>query len=155
MKHIIVLISFFFFYFSFSQNNTKKIKIFIIMELDSSCFRKQKFYSKEENGIILNNECKSESSFLFSDKSISDTICISKLKSYKISSLENIKSIEKKWRQDRFKEVQNKNKKEGKQTLPYHTFDKNYIFETYIIEVISKEKFVIYPVTWRGQGIKE
>ena len=68
------------------------------MELDSSCFRKQKFYSKEEKGIVLNNECKSDGSFLFSDKSISDTICISKLKRYNISSMENIKSIEKQFR---------------------------------------------------------
>ena len=155
MKHITAIISFLFISFSYAQNNKKEIKIFIKMELDSSCFRKQKFYSKEERGIIFNNECKSGGSFLFSNKSKSDTICISKLKKYKILSMEDIKSIEKKWREDRFKEFQERNKKEGKITLPYHIFDKNYIFDTYIIEVISKEKFVIYPVNWRGQGVMQ
>lgn len=155
MKHLIVLISLFVISFSFSQKNEIKIKVFIKMELDSTCFRKQKLYSKEENGIIFNNECKSGGSFLFSDQRKSDTISISKLKKYKISSIENIESIENKWRNDRFKEVQEKNKKERTHTLPYHIFDKNYIFETFIIEIISKEKFVIYPVTWRGQGVKQ
>lgn len=155
MKHIIVLISFLSFQFSFSQKNEKKIKIFIKMELDSACFRKQKFYSKEENGIILNNECMSGGSFLFNEKSKADTICLSKIKNYKISSIDDVKIIEKKWREDRFKEVQEKNKKEGRIILPYHTFDKNYIFDTYIIEILSKEKFIIYPVTWRNQGIKK
>ena len=47
---------------------------------------------------------------------------------------------------------QTENKKENKYTSPIHTFDKNYIFNTYIIEIISDEKFVIYPVIWRGEG---
>lgn len=153
MKHIIVLISFFVFLFSFGQQNENKIKIFIKIELDSTKFKTQKFYNEEEKGIVFID--KSRESFLYSNKKKADTISILKFKHYKISSMVNVKIIEKKWRKDRFKEVQEKNKKEGKQTLPYHIFDKNYIFETYIIEVISKEKFVIYPVTWRGQGIKE
>lgn len=155
MKIIIVLINLFILSFSHSKQKNEQIKIYLKMEIDSNCFRKQKFYSKEENGIILNNECNSGGSFLFSDKSIADTICISQLKNYKITTIEEVKKTEKKWRQEKFKEVQSKNKKDGGYTLPYHTFDKNYIFETFIIEIISGEKFIVYPVTWRGEGIKQ
>lgn len=155
MKTIIVLISLFYHSMTFGQLNNKQIKIFLKLEIDNSCFRKQKFYSKEENGIIINNECNSGGSFLFSDKSKADTLCISKLNDYKIYSTDEIKKNKKKWREEKFIEVQKKNKQEGKFTLPIHTFDKNYIFNTYIIEIISDEKFVIYPVIWRGEGIKE
>lgn len=155
MKTIIVLISLFIYSMSFSQKNNEQLKIYIKLEIDSSCFRKQKFYSNEEKGIIINNKCLSGDSFLFSDKSKADTICMSKLNKYKISSIDEIKKTEKKWRKEKFKEVQEKNKKEGKYTLPIHTFDKNYIFKTYIIEVISEEKFILYPVMWRGEGIKQ
>src|SRR5690606_9992062 len=139
---------------AFSQNK-EQIKIYLKLELDSLCFRKQKFYSEEEKGIILNNKCKSGSSFLFSDTSKADTLCISTLKKYKTSSIDEIKKIETKWREQKFKEVQKKLKETGKYPLPIHTFDKNYIFDTYILEIISNEKFVIYPVKWRGQGIQK
>ncbi|WP_221259282.1 hypothetical protein [Flavobacterium okayamense] len=155
MKIFIKLIVFLMFCFSFGQKNTNKIKVYVKLEIDDTCFRKQKFFSEEEQGIIFNNQCKSGDSFLFKKTSTSDTICITKLKKYKISSSAKIKEIEKKWRKDKFTEVQQKNKREGRLTLPYHTFDKNYIFETYLIEKISDDKFVVYPVIWRGQNVKQ
>ena len=154
MKISIVIINFLISFSLFSQQRKDQIKINIQLELDSNCFRKQKFYSAEEKGVILNNECKTGPSFLFSDNCKADTLSISKLKNYKVSSIEEIKKMEKKWRKERFKEVQKKNKETGTYNLPIHTFDKNYIFETYLIEIISDQQFVVYPVKWRGQGIK-
>ena len=31
--------------------------------------------------------------------------------------------------------------------------NKNWVFHTNLIEIISKEKFVIYPVVWRNEGV--
>ncbi|WP_175418943.1 hypothetical protein [Aureibaculum algae] len=31
--------------------------------------------------------------------------------------------------------------------------DRNGVFQTYLIEEISKEKFVIDPVIWRSEGV--
>lgn len=155
MKAILLTISLFFFSFTNAQNKQQGIKIYIKMEFESDCFRKQKFYSSEEKGIVFNNQCKKGNSFLFSDDKKSDTLTINELRAYKISSIEEIKKTEQEWRTEKFKDVQEKNKKEGGHSLPIHTFDKNYIFDTYIIEIISDEKFVIYPVKWRGQGIKQ
>ena len=109
MKTIIVLISLSIYSITFSQVNNKQIKIYLKLEIDNSCFRKQKFYSKEEKGIIINNECNNGESFLFSDKSKVDTICISKLNGYKVYSTDDIKKIEKNWREEKFIEVQKKN----------------------------------------------
>lgn len=152
MKIIIVIISLLVTSLTFFQNK-EQIKIYLKLELDSLCFKKQKYYNNNEKGLVFID--KSKESFLFSDTSKADTLCTSTLKKYKTSSIDEIKKIETKWREQKFKEVQKKLKETGKYPLPIHTFDKNYIFDTYILEIISNEKFVLYPVKWRGQGIQK
>ncbi|WP_445457315.1 hypothetical protein [Flavobacterium sp. HNIBRBA15423] len=152
MKISIVITSLLFYSSILLGQNTNKIKIYVKTEIDSSIFKIQKEYSKAEKGYVFID--KSRESFLFSDNCKADTLSISKLKNYKVFSIEEIRKMEKKWRKERFKEVQKKNKETGTYNLPIHTFDKNYIFETYLIEIISDQQFVVYPVKWRGQGIK-
>ena len=36
----------------------------------------------------------------------------------------------------------------------YQFYDRNDIFETYLIEIISKNHFVIYSVKWRNQQVQ-
>jgi len=65
-----------------------------------------------------------------------DTLCNLHLKDYKISNLKEIDEKRYKW------VFENKRP----------PADRNGVFQTYLIEVISKEKFVIYPVMWRNEG---
>ncbi len=64
-----------------------------------------------------------------------------------------LEGVEKKVKDFRFKTY--KKRPKNKDDKLYQAYDKNDIFKTYLIEVISKEKFVLYPVIWRNQGIIE
>jgi hypothetical protein len=150
MKNIAIKL-FIFFLFSTTLNSQiiKQKTIFIKFEIDKNCQIPQKFFYEKENGIVFNylycnNNIKGRS-FLCQTKS--DTLPISKLPNYKLSTLEDIEVLERKWR------IENKNvliKKYGK---TYPRFGKNKIFKTYLIEKINKHKFVIYSVKWRGEDI--
>lgn len=147
MKYLLLVVGLF---FTLSTNGQNKIKIYLKIEIDSNCFRKQKFYSETEKGYIINPNCNSGGNFIYQTKS--DTLSLINLKKFKITTAEEIKKIEKKWREQKFIEYK---KSKEKYPLPIHTFDKNYIFETYLIEIISENKFVVYPVKWRGEGIRQ
>lgn len=128
----------------FSQKMEQET-IFIQFKLDNKCPQKQKFFYEIEKGTVFNLYCDKGGSLLW--KSNSDTLPISKLKNYRLSTLEEIDLLEKKWR------IKNKNamiKKFGKIYPPY---DKNGIFKTYLLEIINDKQFVIYPVEWRGQDV--
>jgi hypothetical protein len=126
----------------------QKIKnetIYIQFKLDKKCPQEQKFFYEKEKGTVFNLYCDKGGSFLWSSRS--DTLPISKLKNYKFSTLEEIEVLEKKWR------IKNKKaliKMFGKL---YPPFDKNYIFQTYLIEVINNKQFVQYTVQWRGEDV--
>lgn len=131
----------------FSQEFSKET-IYLNFLNQKDCSRKMKFYSKDEKGLIFNLFCKKNGTFLFKNTSKSDTLSLFYLKDYKINSTAEIEKIEKDWR--------NRNKKKliDKYGFPYPRFDKNGIFNTFIIEILENQnKFVIYPVIWRNQGI--
>lgn len=81
-------------------------------------------------------------SFLWN--STSDTLPIANLKNSRFSTIEEVNYMEKQWRVKNMKALR---KKYGKL---YPMFDKNGIFQTFLIEVINSKQFVIYPVEWRG-----
>jgi hypothetical protein len=66
-----------------------------------------------------------------------DTLCYKHLKNYKFLNLKEINEKRYKW-------IFNNKRPPA---------DRNGVFQTYLIEVISNKKFVIYPVLWAGEGI--
>lgn len=69
-----------------------------------------------------------------------DTLCVKHLRDYNTLTLDEINHKEQEYYKKRFKNrviIRNK----------------NWVFKTYLIEVISKEFFIIYPVIWAGEGI--
>lgn len=89
-------------------------------------------------GTLFNLKDKNDKHIsLFSpENSQLDTLCNLHLKDYKISTLKEIDEKRDKWI------FENKRP----------PADRNGVFQTYLIEIISKEKFVIYPVIWRNEG---
>ena len=91
-------------------------------------------------GIYFNIENKSGDMALFySYEQKTDTLCIKHLEDYKLSNLKEINSKEWSWYKKKF----------GGQP-PFG--NKNGVFVTYLLEVISKDYFVMYPVIWRNEG---
>lgn len=81
---------------------------------------------------------------------------ISKIKNYKTSSIEEIEKYEKQWKKKKYKEFELKRKiNPNNIPKPLYLVNKDYIFKTYLIEIISKEKFVIYPVEWRDFEVQK
>ena len=73
-----------------------------------------------------------------------DTLPVSKFYCYKTLTLKEVGEKEIAWIDKKF---------EGLKYKPYSGGSKNNIFHTYLLEKISKEKFVIYPVIWRNEGV--
>ena len=69
-----------------------------------------------------------------------DTLCTKHLKEYEFSDLKEIEEKERKYYKKRFG---------GNPWIK----NKNAVFQTFLIEIISKEKFVVYPVIWRNEGV--
>lgn len=76
-------------------------------------------------------------SLFHSYNSKADTLCYKHLKDYHFSDLKEIDEKRHKWIFD--------NKRPPA--------DRNSVFQTYLIEIISEEQFVVYPVIWAGEGI--
>ena len=90
-----------------------------------------------KSGIYFNIENKDGDMALFyAHKQKTDTLCIKHLKDYKFSNLKEIREKRYKW------VFENKRP----------PADRNGVFQTYLIEIISKDYFVIYPVIWRNEG---
>jgi hypothetical protein len=70
-------------------------------------------------------------------KNKADTLCYKHLKNYNFLNLKEINEKRYKW-------IFN-NKRPP--------VDRNGVFQTYLIEIISDNKFVVYPVFWAGEGI--
>lgn len=93
---------------------------------------------KNKHGFFFNVEDSNGDMALFYDQEqSSDTLCYKHLKDYHFS---NLKEIEKKRQEWIFK-----NKRPP--------VNKNGAFQTYLIEIISEEQFVIYPVIWRNEKL--
>lgn len=96
-----------------------------------------------KDGIYFNIEhLKGDMALFYNNNHKSDTLCIKHLKNYKFLNLKEIEKKEREYYKKRFG---------GNPWIK----NKNGVFHTFLIEKISKEKFVIYPVLWRSQGIAE
>jgi len=109
-------------------------------------YRGIKFYSENEKGIVFN--LLTEGSLLFGDHKKSDTLSICQLKDYPITSIEG---VEQKVKDFRYKTYKKSPPDENDKA--YQFYNKNDIFETYLIEILNNDKFVVYPVHWRNQNV--
>lgn len=132
---------------TFGQNSIyRKDTIYIKYEnikSDKNWNAKFKRTYEKKKGIFFNVENHKGNMVLFYDRELKpDTLCIKHLKDYKFSNLEEIENKKNNWIDRKFK---------GLKYKPYNA-SKNGVFQTYLIEVISKYYFVIYPVIWRNEG---
>ena len=128
-----------------------------------SKFPKDTIYIKyEKNGYnkkLLNWEYSGKKGIIFNIKGINnsyimlfypygkriDTLCTLHLKDYEFSNLKEIREKEIDWVDRKFK---------GQRYKPYSGGGiKNAAFQTYLVEAISENYFVIYPVIWRNEGV--
>jgi len=72
-----------------------------------------------------------------------DTLCSKHLKDYQLSNLKEIRKKEIDWVDRKYVNSEYK---------PY-SGSRNAVFQTYLIEIISEEQFVIYPVIWRNEKL--
>lgn len=100
--------------------------------------------NNKKTGILFNlKDINNKSISLFFNKSLkADSLSIKHLKEYKFSNLKEIRK----------KEIARVDRKYAKSKYKPYTGGglRNGSFQTYLIEIISKEKFVIYPVIWRN-----
>jgi hypothetical protein len=105
--------------------------------------KKFKYKYEGKSGIYFNIEhIKGDMALFYDFRKKTDTLCIKHLKEYKFSNLKEIRKKHNNWIDRKFKNSKYK---------PYNGY-LNSSFITYLIEVISKEEFVIYPVNWRSEG---
>ncbi len=119
-------------------------------------FPKDTIYLNYTDTIFSNKKMKAKSQHTFNNeagikfwwngkwmfynyKSKTDTLAISRLKDYKILNLKEINKLEIEYYEKRFG---------GNPWIK----NKNWVFHTFLIEVTSEEKFVVYPVIWRNEG---
>lgn len=101
----------------------------------------------KKQGTLFNlKDTNKKSMSFFSGKEQNiDTLCIKHLKNYKFLNLKEIRKKEIAWVDLTYAKSKYK---------PYTGGGlRNGAFQTYLIEVISNEKFVIYPVIWRNEGV--
>jgi hypothetical protein len=133
----------FFVFMGYGQKVEKKIIYLDFTKYKSRCVYNFPLKINIDEGIQFNLCAKA----IFLYVKNADTLPINKLKNYKLSSLEEVEIIEKEWRKNNKKAMI---KKFGK---IYPWYNKNGIFDTYLIEIINDNQFVIYPVEWRGLDI--
>lgn len=105
--------------------------------------KKFKYTYEKIKGIYFNIEhIKGDMALFYDFRKKSDTLSIKHLKNYTFLNLKEIRIKHNNWIDRKFKNSKYK---------PYNGY-LNSSFITYLIEVISKEKFVIYPVIWRSEG---
>lgn len=124
---------------SFGQNSIHPKDTIYIKYKDTS-FLNKKMISKSDHNFRGKNGIKFwwKGKWMFYDKNEkTDTLCYKHLTDYHFSNLKEIDEKRRKWIFD--------NKRPPA--------DRNGVFQTYLIEIISKEKFVIYPVIWRNEGV--
>ena len=83
-------------------------------------------------------------SLFYEQNQKSDTLSIVFLNDYKFSDSKEIRKKEIDWVNRKFKNSRYK---------PYSGGSKNSVFYTYLVEIISKNRIVVYPVIWRNEGV--
>jgi hypothetical protein len=118
----------------------------IFLKFKDTIFENKKMKSKSIHNFQGKNGIKFwwKGKWMFYDKKhTKDTLCFKHLKNYHFSNLKEIREKEISWVEKKYANLKYK---------PY-SGSKNAVFKTYLIEIISKKKFVIYPVIWRNEGI--
>lgn len=78
-----------------------------------------------------------------------DTLCIRMLEKYPLTDESDLKAKSKAWHEKNRQYFIDFNKKYGVPAPPY---DRNGIFDTYIIEKINDKQIVVYQVMFRNEG---
>lgn len=144
-KLFLVLILFFPIFNFGQESKYPKDTIYVKFEKNGNTkkwFGNYGYGTDKQEGILFNikdNNNKSMS-FFYDIKQIPDTLCSLHLKDYSFLNLKEIDIKEKEYYKKRF----------GRNAL---IRNKNWVFHTFLIEIISEEKFVIYPVIWRSEGV--
>jgi hypothetical protein len=115
----------------------------IFLKFKDTIFTNTKMKSKSIHNFQGKNGIKFwwKGKWMFYDKNRkADTLCYKHLKDYTFLSLKEIEKKEREYYKNRFG---------GNPWIK----NKNGVFYTFLIEKISREKFVIYPVIWRNEGI--
>lgn len=144
IKHIIIFL-FFIPFFTLAQK-VKYPKDTIFIKFKDTVFRNPNMEAKSIHNFEGNKGIKFwwKGKWMFYDNDQNtDTLCIKHLKDYHFSDLKEIRQKEINW----------VNKKYANSNYRPYTGSKNAVFQTYLIEIISKEKFVVYPVIWRNEGV--
>jgi hypothetical protein len=98
MNRILISSYFLLFILNIYGQKIEKKTIYIEFKIEKNCLREQKFFYELQNGTVFNLFCEKDGSFLNEKKA--DTLSICKLKNYKLSSLEDVEILEKKWRKN-------------------------------------------------------
>lgn len=127
----------------------QKEKVYLLFKNNKGNYPSYRCKKFKNNKGINFNLCE-YGSLLFPRKYKSDTVNISFLERYKISTEQEVKKKVNEFRYKTYKKLPQK-----PNSKLYQAYDNNDLFETYLIEVISKDKFVVYPVFWRNQRVIE
>ena len=128
-------------FLAFGQKN-KYPKDTIYVKFRDTIFNNPKMKSKSVHNFQKENGIKfwwNGKWLFYKKKQNPDTLSIKHLKEYSFLDLKEIEEKERKYYKKRFG---------GNPWIK----NKNGVFHTFLIEIISKEKFVIYPVIWRNEG---
>lgn len=145
IKNSLLLLIFLGSFLAFSQDNEyPKDTIHIIFKENEANRKIINWDYQKKSGVYFSIKDKSSKHlslfYRYSEKS--DTLCIEHLEDYHFSDLKEIRIKELEWVNRKYKNSKYK---------PY-SGSKNAVFQTYLIEVISENKFVKYPVIWRNEG---
>lgn len=81
----------------------------------------------------------------YNEKQNPDTLGMKHLEEYHFSDMTEIQKKVQDWVEKKYT---------GQKYKPY-PWSRNSVFHTYLIEIITEEQFVIYPVIWRNEGAIE
>ena len=151
MSHAIkfILLTVFFISGKFAYSQYEKDTVYLKFEENSDdepYYRGVKFETQKKGDIVFN--LISNGSLIYSKGGKADTLSIDKLDSFHISTF---KEVEQKVKEFRYKTYKKSPPNENDKA--YQFYNKNDIFETFLIEIISSKKFVVYPVKWRNQNV--
>lgn len=84
--------------------------------------------------------------FIYYKKNDSDTLLIHNLSKYKLT---NAKEVD-----GKLITIRKKRLEENPDKI-LRPMNKNTVFNTYLIEILNKKEFVVYPVIWKNVGVQD
>lgn len=151
MSHLINLLitGIIFINFNVIAQEYKKEIVYVQFQLNEGTQPSHRGVKIDKKSSIQFNDLHS-GSFLYSKNNLADTLSLLNLSEYKISSMKDIEEKILTFRKNTYKKRPPNN-----DDKLYQAYTKNDLFETYLIEIINKNQFVIYPVIWRNEGVEE